>query len=83
MSVALRAPDLDGHRRLVLDETSAHFNFAVARMGFWSAVVAAMSSIAFTVGAGLGMFGVLAHPWDAPTALVPSIILARLWWLSL
>jgi hypothetical protein len=48
----------------------------VQRIGFWSAILAASSSGAFTVGALLGMLGVLKPPWDAVASLVPSLVLA-------
>jgi hypothetical protein len=48
----------------------------VQRIGFWSAVLAAISSSAFTIGVVLGMLGVLARPWDAAASLVPSLLLA-------
>lgn len=49
---------------------------AVQQIGFWSAIVAAISSTAFTIGAALGIVGVLAPPWTAVAALTPSIVLA-------
>jgi hypothetical protein len=48
----------------------------VQRMGLSSAILAAISSSAFTVGVLLGIFGVLARPWEAVASLVPSLLLA-------
>src|SRR5436190_18187930 len=77
MAMAVREPGIDGHRQLAPGDIAAReVRAAAAELGFWSAVVAAISSTAFMLGAALGIFGVLAHPWDAAAALVPSIILA-------
>jgi hypothetical protein len=77
MGIALRGPAIDGYREIARGEVAApRARTPVARLGFWSGIAAALSSVAFTVGAGLGIFGVLGHPWDAVAALVPSIILA-------
>jgi hypothetical protein len=48
----------------------------VRRIGVWSAIVAALSGGAFTVGVLLGISGALARPWDAAASLVPSLLLA-------
>jgi hypothetical protein len=40
-----------------------------------SAILAAIGSSAFTIGAALGTFRVLARPWDAAASLVPSLLL--------
>jgi hypothetical protein len=77
MSIAAREPDIDRHRRVEPGDSAARpARTPIAQLGFWSAVVAAISSATFMLGAALGIFGVLRHPWDAAAALVPSIILA-------
>jgi hypothetical protein len=45
-------------------------------MGLSSAILTAITSSAFTVGVLLGIFGMLARPWDAAASLVPSLLLA-------
>jgi len=77
MAMAVREPGIDGRRQLAPGDIAARaVRPAAAELGFWSAVVAAISSTAFMLGAAFGIFGVLAHPWDAAAALVPSILLA-------
>jgi hypothetical protein len=77
MGIAVGRPTVDGHRKVAPGDIAVRrAGTPVARLGFWSGIAATISSVAFTVGAGLGIFGVLGHPWDAAAALVPSIILA-------
>jgi hypothetical protein len=77
MGIAVREVDTDRHRQVAPAVIAARgARPPTAQLGFWSAVVAAISSTAFMLGAALGIFGVLGHPWDAAASLVPSIILA-------
>jgi hypothetical protein len=77
MGIAVRGPAIGGYREIAPGEVAApRACTPVARLGFWSGITAAVSSVLFTVGAGLGILGVLGHPWDAAAALIPSIILA-------
>jgi len=77
MDIAVRAPAMDEQREVVRRDVAAHrTRTPVARLGFWSGIAAAISSVVFTVGAGLGISGVLGHPWDTAAALIPSIVLA-------
>ena len=77
MGIAVRELDTDGHRQVAAGVIAARgARTPAAQLGFWSAVVAAISSTAFMFGVALGIFGVLWHPWDAAASLVPSITLA-------
>jgi len=48
----------------------------VTQLGFWSAALAALLSITFTVGAALGIVGVLRAPWDIIVGEGASLLLA-------
>jgi len=77
MGIAVGRPSVDGYREIAPGDIAVRqARTPAARLGFWSGIAAAISSVVFTVGAGLGIFGVLGHPWDSAAALVPSIILA-------
>ena len=47
-----------------------------ARLGFWSAVLAASASLVFLVASGPVLLGAVAPPWDNILTLVPSLVLA-------
>ena len=47
-----------------------------ARLGFWSAVVAASASLVFLVASAPVLVGAVAPPWDNVLTLVPSLVLA-------
>jgi hypothetical protein len=47
-----------------------------ARLGFWSAVLAASASLVFLVASGPVLVGAVAPPWDNILTLVPSLVLA-------
>ena len=47
-----------------------------ARLGFWSAVLTAVFTVLFLVGAILGMMGLLPPPWDIVIPIGASLFLA-------
>jgi hypothetical protein len=47
-----------------------------ARLGFWSAVLAAGASLVFLVASVPVLLGTVAPPWDNVLTLVPSLVLA-------
>jgi hypothetical protein len=48
----------------------------VGRLGFWSAVLSTIFSVAFNVAAIVERLGVLATPWDRVGLMAPSLFLA-------
>ena len=49
---------------------------STARLGFWSAVVAASASLGFLVASVPVLLGAVAPPWDNVLTLLPSLLLA-------
>jgi hypothetical protein len=55
---------------------NATSNNAGVHLGFWAAVVAAASSLSFSLSTVLILPGILGPPWDAYSSLIPSLVLA-------
>ena len=58
-----------------MSRTWAHAR-TVSQLGFWSAVVVAASSSAFSLAAVFEQWVTFAPPWDVALTLVPSLLLA-------